>query len=122
LGPADIFSAVDISRKPRSSGKCSKDGRSLAAAEQLNVIVRWRPMPDPAMIPDRAMILQHLEQARRLVAERHIAHEREIIAEKERDGHDTTRSKQLLAEFEHFYRLHVAERDRLEKELVAAST
>jgi hypothetical protein len=51
---------------------------------------------------DRVMTLEHLEQARRHVAEgeRHIAHEREIIAEKERDGHDTSMSKQLLDQFE----------------------
>jgi hypothetical protein len=73
---------------------------------------------------DRHMILEHLAQARRHVAEaeRHVAHQREIIAEKERDGHDTAGSKQLLKEFEQFYTMHVAERDRLEKELVEASS
>jgi hypothetical protein len=72
---------------------------------------------------DRKMILEHLAQARRHVAdaERHIAHEREIIAEKERDGHDTVASKQLLDQFKQIYTMYVAERDRLEKELVEAS-
>jgi hypothetical protein len=80
-------------------------------------ITRWPTMPD------RAMTLEHLEQARRHVAEgeRHIAHEREIIAEKERDGHDTSTSKQLLDQFEQIYAMYVAERDRLEKELVETS-
>jgi sRNA-binding protein len=74
-------------------------------------------------MPDRTLILEHLEQARRHVAEaeRHVAHQREIIAEKERDGRDTTTSKQLLDQFEQTYRLHVTDRDRLEKELVEAS-
>jgi hypothetical protein len=74
-------------------------------------------------MPDRAMTLEHLEQARRHVAEgeRHIAHEREIIAEKERDGHDTSMSKQLLDQLEQICALYVAERDRLEKELDEAS-
>jgi hypothetical protein len=69
------------------------------------------------------MILQHLAQARRHVAEaeRHIAHQREIIAEKERDDHDTSTSKQLLDQFEQICAMYVAERDRLEKELVEAS-
>jgi len=68
--------------------------------------------------------LEHLAAARRHVAEsdQHIAHQREIIAEKERDGHDTATSKQLLAEIEGLHRLLVGERDRLEKELVEAST
>jgi hypothetical protein len=72
---------------------------------------------------DRKMILEHLAQARRHVAdaERHIAHEREIIAEKERDGHDTAGSKQLLDQFKQIYTMYVAERDRLERELVEAS-
>jgi hypothetical protein len=72
---------------------------------------------------DRHRILEHLAQARRQVAEaeRHIAHQREIIAEKERDDHDTCRSKQLLDQFEQTYTMYVDERDRLEKELVEAS-
>jgi hypothetical protein len=74
-------------------------------------------------MPDRAMILQHLEQARRHVAEGkwHIALQREIVAERERDGHDTSMSKQLLDQFQQIYALYVAERDRLEKELDEAS-
>jgi hypothetical protein len=70
------------------------------------------------------MILKHLAEARRHVAEseRHIAQQREIIARKERDGHDAVSSKQLLVEFEGFYRQHLAERDRLEKDLAEAST
>jgi hypothetical protein len=72
---------------------------------------------------ERNTILAHLEQARRHVAdgERHVAHQREIVAQKERDGHDTVTSKQLLEQFEQLYTMYVAERDRLEKELVEAS-
>jgi len=54
-------------------------------------------------------------------AKRHIANQREIVAQKERDGHDTATSKQLLDQFKHLYRMHVADRDRLEKELDEAS-
>jgi hypothetical protein len=74
-------------------------------------------------MPDRTLILDHLAQAQRHVAEaeRHIAHQREIVAKSERDGHDTATSKQLLDQFEQLYMLHVADRDRLEKELDEAS-
>jgi hypothetical protein len=89
----------------------SKPGERLAA------ITCW------PIMPDRAMTLEHLEQARRRVAEgqRHIALQREIVAEKERDGHDTSTSKQLLDQFEQIYAMYVAERDRLEEELVETS-
>jgi hypothetical protein len=74
-------------------------------------------------MPDRTLILDHLAQAQRHVAEaeRHVAHQREIVAQTERDGHDTATSKQLLDQFEQLYTLHVADRDRLEKELDEAS-
>jgi hypothetical protein len=83
----------------------------------------WTPSHYPHRAMDRKMILEHLAQARRHVAdgERHLAHEREIIAEKERDGHDTATSKQLLDQFKQIYTMYVAERDRLEEELVEAS-
>jgi hypothetical protein len=70
-------------------------------------------------MPDRTLILDHVAQARRHVdeAERHIAHQREIVDQKERDGHVTATSKQLLDQFEELYRMHVADRDRLEQEL-----
>jgi hypothetical protein len=70
-------------------------------------------------MPDRTLILDHLAKAQRHVAEaeRHVAHQREIVAQRERDGHDTATSKQLLDQFEQLYVMHVADRDRLEKEL-----
>ncbi len=86
--------------------------------ERLDAVVRW------PFMPDRAMKLERLAEARRHVAEaeRHLAHQREVIAQKERGGHDTATSKQLLDQFERTYTMYIAERDRLEKELVEAST
>jgi hypothetical protein len=68
---------------------------------------------------DRKMILDHLELARRHVAEaeRHIDQQRWIIARLERDGNDTSASKTLLEQFQQFYKMHVEDRDRLQKEL-----
>jgi len=60
-----------------------------------------------------------LAQAERHVSEgeKTIAHQRHIIAQLERDGHDTPAACDLLAIFETTQALHVADRDRLRKEL-----
>jgi uncharacterized membrane protein len=72
---------------------------------------------------DRTTILKHLEQARRHVAEaeQRVAHQREIVAQLARGGHDTYEAKRLLDQFEQTRTLQVADRNRLEKELVEAS-
>jgi hypothetical protein len=50
-----------------------------------------------------------------------VAQQREIVAQLERDRHDTREAKRLLHQFEQFHRLQLADRERLEKELVHAS-
>jgi hypothetical protein len=72
---------------------------------------------------ERTTIVKHLEQARRHVveAEQRLAHQGEIVAQLERDGHDTHEAERLLDQFEQIHALQVADRDRLEKELVEAS-
>jgi hypothetical protein len=67
--------------------------------------------------------LEHLELARQHIAqsERHIAYQREIIDERERDGHDAAKPRQLLYQMEELYKLQIADRDRLEKELAYLS-
>ena len=69
------------------------------------------------------MIKEHLAQARRHVAEgsEHVAHQREIVAKLEGDGHDTSEAKTLLDQFEKTQALHIADRDRLERELAETS-
>jgi hypothetical protein len=71
---------------------------------------------------DRSTLLEHLAQARRHVAagKRLIARQRELVAELERDGHDSSTAKQLLRIFEETQKLHVADRDRLEREFPAS--
>ena len=68
---------------------------------------------------DKAMILAHLEMAERHVAQgfRHIASQRRIIVTLRNGGHDTTEAKRLLLNFRDVQRMHVADRDRLKKEL-----
>jgi hypothetical protein len=70
---------------------------------------------------DRWMIETNLAQAERHVAEgsQHVAMQREIVKNLERDGHDTSRARSLLARFEESQTMHIADRDRLRKELEA---
>lgn len=67
----------------------------------------------------RTLWQEHLAQAERHVveAERRIARQREIIASLERDGQRPTAARGLLAAFETFLAMHLADRDRLRKEL-----
>jgi hypothetical protein len=65
------------------------------------------------------MVVDHLTKANRHVAEaeRHVAQQREIVAQLEREGHDYSDAKELLARFEELQALHIADRDRLQREL-----
>lgn len=65
------------------------------------------------------MIEDHLALAERHVADgdRHVTEQRARVALLERDGHDTTESLLLLGQFLELQGLHVADRDRLKREL-----
>jgi len=66
------------------------------------------------------MIEDHLALAERHVTEgeQHVAEQRARVAALDRDGHDTTESLLLLSQFQELQELHVADRDRLKKELM----
>ncbi len=68
---------------------------------------------------DQAMARRHLVQAHRAVAlgRSHIARQIEIVAELERDGHDATAARRLLATFRDLQVQHEAHRDRLLSEI-----
>ena len=68
---------------------------------------------------DKAMIMDHLALAERHVAQgrRHIAHQKQIIIDLNNAGHDTAVAQSLLIDFEDVLRMHIADRDRLKKEL-----
>ncbi|MBY3591315.1 hypothetical protein HJA87_15755 [Rhizobium bangladeshense] len=70
---------------------------------------------------DRAMVERHLEQARRHVSEgeRHILGQQNLIAFLQRNGWDTLEATTLLANFKDLQRLHIAYRDRQERELAS---
>jgi hypothetical protein len=53
------------------------------------------------------------------ISENNVARQRRVAAELERDGHDVTQAKEILAELERAHALQVADRDRLERELAA---
>ena len=68
---------------------------------------------------DRAALEDHLAAAERHLAEAEcqVANQREHVAQLERDGQDTAQSIQLLAQFEEVLAMHIADCDRLRKEL-----
>jgi hypothetical protein len=70
---------------------------------------------------DRAMLADTLAAAERHLAEagRQVANQRDLVAALERDGHDADQPTQLLEHFEEVLAMHLADRDRLRKELVA---
>lgn len=71
---------------------------------------------------DRAMVLAHLAKAKEHIelGEQHVRRQRELVSELERDGHDATNARELLAQFEHLLAMHRADRDRLLRELALA--
>ena len=52
-------------------------------------------------------------------AERQVANQRERVAQLEREGRDNTLPTELLAEWEEARAMHIADRDRIRKELAA---
>jgi hypothetical protein len=84
--------------------------------EQQQVQPRRWPIRDAT---DREMLAQHL-----LPAEARVAHgdwrvekQRRLIARLERDGKDISEARMLLAELEETRKRHIADRDRLLREL-----
>jgi hypothetical protein len=67
----------------------------------------------------RAMIEQHLIETEQHIAhgEQLIAEQREIIRDLQRDGHDTTKAREVLATLEETQRLNVAAREQIQQEL-----
>jgi uncharacterized coiled-coil protein SlyX len=68
---------------------------------------------------DRAVWQEHLAQTewRIVEAEKRVARQREIVAELERDGRRATAARGLLAAFERLLAMHLADRQRLRREL-----
>jgi hypothetical protein len=69
------------------------------------------------------MLQDRLSAAERHVAEagRHLANQRELVAYLEREGHDAAEAARLLDQLEEGLAIHIAERDRLRKELGLAA-
>jgi hypothetical protein len=68
---------------------------------------------------DKQLVEQHLKLAKQHVAQgrRHITRQKQIIFELTRGQHDTSQAHQLLSTFQELQLMHVAERNRLQKEL-----
>src|SRR5262245_1325091 len=65
------------------------------------------------------MLQRHLQQTEAHVAmgAEHVRQQRERLSQLERRGHDTFRTKALLAQFEDLQDMHIAHRDRLLQQL-----
>ena len=68
---------------------------------------------------DRAALKQLLQEAESLLhrGEQNMAHQREVIETLARGGHDATAAKMLLRRLESAHARHIADRNRLFKEL-----
>jgi hypothetical protein len=73
---------------------------------------------------DRATIELHLASAEEHVAlgADTVERQREIIAKLAHEGHDPSEARRMLVYFEEQLTMHIAERDRLKKELAEIST
>ena len=68
---------------------------------------------------DRDILERHLTRVEERVAigANNIARQCDFIAELHRDGHDASQANQMLAQFLDLQAMHIADRDRLIKEL-----
>jgi hypothetical protein len=68
---------------------------------------------------DEATIISDLARAERHVtaSEHHVARQRQVVAERQHEGFDAREATRLLGLFEQLLTLHIAERNRLRKEL-----
>jgi hypothetical protein len=65
-----------------------------------------------ALIERLALVEEHVA-----VGERTIQAQRRIVAELEKNGNDSTQARLLLKDFEQLQEKHLADRDRLKREL-----
>jgi ribosomal 50S subunit-associated protein YjgA (DUF615 family) len=70
---------------------------------------------------DKAVLKRHLAEAvaHAALGESTIARQRRLVAKLESDGRDSDAARDLLAKLEKAQVMHLADRDRIRKELVA---
>ncbi len=101
--------------RPRHRNLLSRSRELLAQSEDLLAKASLPAMPRSAsyrLFDDLALAERHVGQGFGI-----IARQRELIAALKRGGHATEDALNLLADFEDIQALHVADRDRLRKEL-----
>ena len=69
---------------------------------------------------DRDILERQLTKAEEQVAiaAQNVARQRELVAQLERDGHDASQAQKMLEQFLKQQALHIADHDRLIKELI----
>ena len=73
---------------------------------------------------DRQLILIHLAAASRHAAddEKHVANQRALVERMKSKNQDFSVAEQVLRDFEHSLAMHIADRNRLEKQLAEDPT
>jgi hypothetical protein len=68
---------------------------------------------------DQAILKRDLARAERHItaSEHHVARQREVVAERQQEGFDARDAARLLGLFEQLLTLHIAERNRLRRQL-----
>jgi hypothetical protein len=68
---------------------------------------------------DQAILKNDLARAERhiIASEHHVARQRQVVAERQQEGFDARDARRLLGLFEQLLTLHIADRNRLRKEL-----
>lgn len=74
---------------------------------------------DRTVVLDSQMLVDHLAQAERhlVQAQEHVRLQHDVIAKLQRNGHDTRQANTLLNTFIDMEAAHLADRDRLRREL-----
>jgi hypothetical protein len=68
---------------------------------------------------DRKMVEEHLALAEEhvTIGDKNVANQRKAVADLERGGHDTAQARDLLQRFEEIQAMHIADLQRLRREL-----
>jgi hypothetical protein len=135
MTPKPTANSVRMRERPRTyakkaSARCDElsknDMKLLASSREIIANTRHRLKKKKENVVSSSchpvnwgMLQRHLQQAEAHVAmgAEHIWQQRERLSQLEREGHDTFRTRALLAQFEDLQDMHIAHRDRLLQQL-----
>jgi len=112
LARSDELMSIDMDLLARSRETIANTRHRLKKKKENAVSRSRHPV-------NQEMLQRHLQQAEAHVAmgAEHVRQQRERLSQLERHGHDTFRTRALLAQFEDLQDMHIAHRDRLLQQL-----